>query len=295
MSLEAEVVLSTLAELFDQQRGQLRQRLHQEQQPEQVVREIKSWLGSLLALAGQEKERSLTERRVLGFLLDVITASVSTLTSCEGTDARQEWFTTHIRRLTVTRGDWLLRVIRIVLAAVLFGVLYELGALLGLALLLVLILIDVREWFLKPAPRVMPTALPPSEPEVHVNLDLLLSGLRETLRTTDTVLAEVIQPTPPLTSSLVDDHAFLELFQELLHAASVDDGRFALRQLDSLAFLLERHGIVAKPFSPDKEQLFDTVPSLDTKVRTWVTLKPAFVKKDGTLLKRGLVAEPTST
>ncbi|MGE0822240.1 MAG: hypothetical protein AB7G75_17900 [Candidatus Binatia bacterium] len=294
MSLEVEVVLSTLAELFDQQRGQLRQRLHQEQQPEQVVRELKSWLGSLLAFAGQEKERSLTERRVLGFLLDVITAAVSTLTSCEHTDTRQDWFTTHARRFAVTRGDWSLRIIRVVLAAVLFGVLYELGTILGLALLLVLILIDVREWFLKPSPRAMPTALPPSDAEVHVNLDLLLSGLRETLRTTDTILAEVSKPAPPSMSSLTDDHALLELFQELLHAASVNDGRFALKQLDSLAFLLEQHGIVAKPFTTEDAQFFDAIPSLDTKVRTWVTLKPAFVRKDGKLLKRGLAAEPTS-
>src|SRR4051812_29521212 len=103
--------MTTLTALFDQHRSQLQQRLRDEHSPEQVIQEVRGWFGSLLALAGRDKNRTLTERRVLGFLLDVVNAGVATLASCEVVKDEKR----RAPRITpaTSRGDWFLRVIRI--------------------------------------------------------------------------------------------------------------------------------------------------------------------------------------
>ena len=284
--------MSTLTELFDQHRTQLRQRLDDELPPEQAVQEVKSWLGSLLTLASREKDRSLAERRLLGFLLDVVKSGVATLVSCEAAPAERQ------RPVRVasppSRGDWFLRLARVVVAAALGSALYQIENFFCLALLAVLVLLDVREWFFKPSVTATQVTLPEPTAEIRVNVDALLSRLREILRAADAVLAEASQPLPSPVSSLGDDAALLELFQELLYAASVEDGLFALKQLKPLIFLLEKHGIRAERFSAERAFLFDAVPSLDAKSREWLTLKPALVTKEGKPLRRGLVTEPAN-
>jgi hypothetical protein len=284
--------MSTLTELFDQHRTQFRQRLGDELPPEQAVQEVKSWLGSLLTLASREKDRSLAERRLLGFLLDVVKSGVATLVSCEATPAERQ------RPVSMasppSRGDWFLRLARVIVVAALGSALFQIENFFCLALLAVLVLLDVREWFFKPSVTATQVTLPEPTAEVRVNVDALLSRLRETLRTADAVLAEVSQPLPSPVSSLGDDAALLELFQELLYAASVEDGLFALKQLKPLIFLLEKHGIKAERFSAERAYLFDAVPSLDAKSQEWLTLKPALVTKEGKPLRRGLVTEPAN-
>jgi len=284
--------MSTLTELFDQHHDQLRQRLRDGLPPEQVVQEVKSWLGSLLALASREKDRSLTERRLLGFLLDVVRSAVATLVSCEiVADERQQ---SRLVSSSASRGDWILRVVRIVVAAALGSVLFQLENFFCLTLLAALVLLDVREWFIKPPAIAAQATLPEPISRIRVNVDTLLSRLRETLRATDAVLLEASQPQPAPVSALGDDAALLELFQELLYAASVEDGLFALKQLKPLIFLLDKHGIRAERFSAERAFLFDAVPSLDMKSREWFTLKPALVNKEGKPLRRGLVTEPAN-
>jgi hypothetical protein len=284
--------MSTLTELFDQHRAQFRQRLGDELPPEQAVQEVKSWLGSLLTLASREKDRSLAERRLLGFLLDVVKSGVATLVSCEAAAAERQ---RPVRvASTPSRGDWFLRLARVIVVAALGSALFQVENFFCLALLAVLVLLDVREWFFKPSVTATQVTLPEPTAEIRVNVDALLSRLREILRTADAVLAEASQPLPSPVSSLGDDAALLELFQELLYAASVEDGLFALKQLKPLMFLLEKHGIKAERFSAERAFLFDAVPSLDAKSREWLTLKPALVTKEGKPLRRGLVTEPAN-
>lgn len=284
--------MSTLTELFDQHRHELQQRLRDELPPEQVVQEVKSWLGSLLALASREKDRSLTERRLLGFLVDVVNSGVATLVSCEQTPPTAQ---RAVRgSASASRGDWFLRIVRLLLAAALGGVLYQIENLFGLTLLVALVLLDVREWLMKPAVATPATALPEPALAIRVNSNMLLSRLRETLRAVDATVTEVTQPLSVPASALGEDAAFLELFQELLYAASVEDGTFALKQLKPLIFLLEKHGIRVERFTAERSFLFDAVPSLDEKSHSWRTLKPALVSKEGKPLRRGLVAEPAN-
>src|SRR5581483_1199861 len=137
--------MSTLTALFDQHRPQLQQRLRDEHSPEPVIREVKNWLGSLLTLAAREKNRTLTERRVLGFLLDVVNAGVTTLASCEVVTG--EGRSASRTSAATSRGDWFLRVVRVIVAAALGSTLYLNENFSALALLVVLVLLDVREWF----------------------------------------------------------------------------------------------------------------------------------------------------
>jgi hypothetical protein len=285
--------MSTLTELFDQHRHELQQRLREELAPEQVVQEVKSWMGSLLALASREKGRSLTERRLLGFLVDVVNSSVSTLVSCERTTTGESKRTAR-GSASASRGDWFLRTVRLLLAVALGGVLYQFESVFYLPLLVAFVLLDVREWFMKPSGVTPAVPLAEPVPGIQVNIHTLLSRLRETFRAIDAALMEVAQPLSAPASPLGDDAAFLELFQELLYAASVEDGTFALKQLKPLIFLLEKHGIRVERFTAERAFLFDAVPSLDDKGHGWRTLKPALVTKEGKPLRRGLVAEPTN-
>lgn len=284
--------MSTLTELFDQHHAQLRRRLGDELPPEQLVQEVRSWLGSLLTLAGQEKDRSLTGRRMLGFFLDVVNAGVTTLTSCEARTAK------HRQPLrsssTASRGDWFLRVVQVAVAAALGSALYQSENFFGLILLTALVLLDAREWFVKSPSSTAPVTLSEPTPDIRINVNAFLSRLREMLRTMDVALGEVARAPSTPTSSLGEDTAFLELFQELLYAESVGDGTFALKQLKPLIFLLEKHGIRVERFSAERAFLFDAVPSLDPKSRGWLTLKPALVNKEGKPLRRGLVTEPAN-
>lgn len=285
--------MSTLSELFDQQRDPLRQRLSGEHNPEQVVREVKNTLSTLLTIYGQEKTHSLTERRLSGFLLDTVNATVSTLMACETAiaDREQSSFSRSSSPPT-DRGHLLLRGVQIAIAAVLFGALYQMGAFSSLVLLLALLILNVREWFLKAPVSPAPFLLPAEQPGVHVNVTTLLAKLRDAVRAADTVLADAVKPVPPAASPLESNVALLELFQELLRASLVEDGGFALKQIKTLTFLLEQQGIKVENFTQEDAQLFDVVPNLDSGIQTWLTLKPALVKKDGKLLRRGLAAEP---
>src|SRR5581483_8954570 len=225
-------------------------------------------------------------------LLDVVNAGVTTLASCEVVtgEGRSASRTSD----ATSRGDWFLRVVRVIVAAALGSTLYLNENFSALALLVVLVLLDVREWFVKPVV-IAPSPTPPKPTaEVRVNVNTLLSRLREMCRAADMVLAEAAQSPQPSASSLGDDPAFLELFQELLYAASVEDGIFALKQLKPLVFLLEKHNIRVERFTAERAFLFDAVPSLDAKSREWLTLKPALVSKEGKTLRRGLATEPAN-
>lgn len=287
-----ECTLSTLVELFDQQREHLRLRLGEHLDSEHAVREGKTFLGSLLTAYGQEKDHPLTERRLCGFLLDAVSAAVATLAGQEiVTDQHQEISPTPSSSRSTERGWWLLRGVYIVIAVALAGMLFQGGALTALALLGALVLLSVREWFSHPSLPPVPT-LQPSRPRMVVDVNRLLSALREAIKAVDMVMAEASKPPPAATSPLEEDGTLLDLMHELLRAAYAEDGVYALKHLNSLTFVFARQGVTLQNFTAENHHLFDTVPDLNPHSRTWRTLKPALVKKDGRLLRRGLVAEP---
>jgi hypothetical protein len=180
----------------------------------------------------------------------------------------------------------------VVIAVALAGLLFQNGALTALALLGALVLLSVREWFSHPSPPAVPTLQPSPRPRIVVDVNKLLSQLREAMKAIDTVMAEANKPPAGATSALEEDGTLLDLMHELLRAAYAEDGVYALKHLNTLTFVFARQGVTLQNFTAENHHLFDTVPDLNPHSRTWRTLKPALVRKDGRLLRRGLVAEP---
>jgi hypothetical protein len=286
--------LSTLIELFDQHREQLRLRLGEHPDSEHTVREVKTFLGTLLTAYGQEKDHPLTERRLCGFLFDAVAAAVAPLVGCEIVADHHEGIAlTPSSSRSTERGRWLLRGVYVVIAVALAGMLFQGGALTALALLGALVLLSVREWFSHASPPAAPALQPTPHFRTVVDVNKLLFPLREAMKAVDMVMAEASKPPAIAASALEEDGTLLDLIHELLRAAYAEDGVYALKHLNSLTFVLARQGVTLQNFTAESHHLFDTVPDLSPHSRTWRTLKPALVKKDGRLLRRGLVAEPT--
>jgi hypothetical protein len=113
------------------------------------------------------------------------------------------------------------------------------------------------------------------------------------MKAVDMVMAEAAKPSAVATSAWEEDGTLLDLMHELLRAAYAEDGEYALKHLNTLTFVLARQGVTLQHFTAENHHLFDTIPDLSLHSRTWRTLKPALMKKDGRVLRRGLVAEPT--
>lgn len=288
--------MSTLVELFDQQREYLHRRLSGNLGVEHAVQEVKTVLGTLLTAYGQEKGHNLTERRLVGFLLDAISAAVTTLLECEVVlDHREGLSPTPLASKLPDRtewGRWLLRGVYIAIALALAGMLFQGEAFTALALLGALVLLSVREWMSPSSRSAGPPLQPEPHPQVSVDVNRLLSRLREAMKAVDMVMAEATKPLPVAASPLEEDGTLLDLMHELLRAAYAEDGAYALKHLNTLAFVFARQGMTLENFTAKNHQLFDTIPDLNPHSQTWRTLKPALVRKDGRLLRRGLVAEP---
>jgi hypothetical protein len=289
-----EFILSTLVELFDQQREHLCLRLGEHPDSEHTVREVKTCLGSLLTVYSQEKDHPLSERRLCGFLLDAVSTAVATLTGHDVvTDQHQESIPPPSSSRSTERGRWLLRAVYGVIAIALAGLLFQGGALTALALLGALVLLSVREWVSPASPSAIPALQPSPRPRMVVDVNRLLSQLREAMKAVDMVMAEVGKPPAVTPNPWEEDGTLLDLLHELLRAAYAEDGEYALKHLNTLTFVFVRQGVTLQNFTAENHHLFDTVPDLTPHSRTWRTLKPALVKKDGRVLRRGLVAEPT--
>ncbi len=288
--------MSTLVELFDQQREHLHRRLSGNLDVEHTVHEVKTFLGTLLTAYGQEKGHTLTERRLVGFLLDAISAAVTTLTGYEIVPDHREGLspTSSASKLPdrAERGRWLLRGVYVAVALALAGLLSQGEAFTALALWGALVLLSMREWVSHPSSSVVSPLQPEPHPRVLIDVNRLLAQLREAMKAVDMVMAEATKPLPAGASPLEEDGTLLDLLHELLRAAYAEDGAYALKHLNTLTFVFARQGVRLENFTAKNHHLFDVVPDLTPHSQTWRTLKPALVKKDGRLLRRGLVAEP---
>src|SRR5215208_2562006 len=229
-----ECTVSTLVELFDQQREQLRLRLGEHPDSEHTVREVKTCLGTLLTAYGQEKDHPLTERRLCGFLFDAVAAAVAPLAGCEiVADQHKGIALMPSSSRSTERGRWLLRGVYVVIAVALAGMLFQGGALTALALLGALVLLSVREWFSPASPPAASALQPTPHFRIVVDVNTLLVTLREAMKAVDMVMVEASKPPPIAASALEEDGTLLDLIHELLRAAYAEDGVYALKHLNS--------------------------------------------------------------
>ena len=71
--------MKTLLSLFDENCHQLKQRIAEDLSPENVVREVKTFLDHILAKYQKEAEREPTQRSLAVFSIEALKASMSTL------------------------------------------------------------------------------------------------------------------------------------------------------------------------------------------------------------------------
>jgi hypothetical protein len=142
----------------------------------------------------------------------------------------------------------------------------------------------------------------------------LLDQLAGACDAVDRILSAAPSPAPPEPPPWARDTELVELFQDLLSAASQRDGRFALLQIERLRGVLAlRHGIATVEFSEDHQDLFALAPPPDPSTGhgpdppgssaspAYSTVRPALVAKAGSegtparVLLRGEARGPAPT
>jgi len=301
--------VKTLLSLFDENCHQLKQRIAEDLSPENVVREVKTFLDHILAKYQKEAEREPTQRSLAVFSIEALKASMSTLVAASEVEiwSREQPVKTLFRLPPViTPLSWW-RGIQVVILLFLFIMFWINQNFIYFGLLVVLVLNEFRGLLIprarigenissKHSPFRTVQELPTIQGKVQIKVDSYLSKLADALLTTDKLLTEVLSmktSTAEKEAILESDADLLNLFQDLLEARQTEDAEFALKQVRVVPFILERYGIAVENYSGKNEHFFEFVPSLNSHDKTSQTLRPALVK-DKRPLKRGLVTEPTS-
>lgn len=299
--------MKTLLNLFDENREQLKQRIKEAPNPENVVREGKNFLDYILAKYQQEAERNPIQRGLAAFLIDVLKSSMSILVAASEVEIwyREKSVTTDRSDSHAVRPTFWWRIAQAIVILSLLVMFWLNQNLIYLALLAILIVVEIgRSLIIKMRGKSISTTsesstssetIPTIQTKVQVKVDTYLAKLADALLTADKLLAEVltIKTHSEKGTALESDSALLELFQDFLEARQAKDAEFALKQVRTIPFILERHGITVENYRDDNGHLFEFVPSLNPNDKTHQTLRPALVK-DKRPLKRGLVAEPMS-
>ena len=134
--------------------------------------------------------------------------------------------------------------------------------------------------------------LPQVDVQLRVESQALLNYLIDSLSVIEKILNEHDEGQE--VSLFEKEPQILEFFQEMFEAQYFNDGQWALKKVSGLAALLRKNGIDVKTFDPqcpNDTKHFDFEPSVDSSITDYLTIRPAFVKGEQTLL-RGQVAEP---
>lgn len=131
------------------------------------------------------------------------------------------------------------------------------------------------------------------EPQLQINVDLLISKFEEQLKAIDELVIKYGTPSEPPKPQLEDHPAALEFFQNCLKQKQ--EGNIPPQLMEELDYLLESSEIEIQDYDPDSSddryQKFEFVPNLDSE--DYETIKPALLKGDRVILK-GVVREPMS-
>jgi hypothetical protein len=117
-----------------------------------------------------------------------------------------------------------------------------------------------------------------------------INQISDALATADHILARMVQTEPE--AHWHDNETLMALFQNLLEAKSAGDGKYALEVVGKdMMSLLAGVGIEAVPYSKKTAHWFDELPALiinqgDPEIEM---AAPAFLTKDGRLIRRGTV------
>ena len=297
--------MGILVDIFDKERRHLSERIG-DGPPEKAVRIIRDFLGRLPAKY-KEKNTDLTlnESRRLGFLVDLLQAASSLLVVPSAELSRP--YQPDSRPVDGdTQKGTLKKAAQIVLFVLLLGGLLAVGAFSALLILLLLVAVTLPSSVLRNPDKWLPylwSQTPQTDEEnaplgeangaqavVAIKAHDVLSQLRQMIKAAETAFEdEADEPEPLPANPIHESRDLLDFFQNLLEAAQFKDAEFALKTVRSLKRLLLTQDIRIEDYEEGKnEHYFGFLPGTSRLMQ-----RPALVSKDGRLLLRGSVIEPS--
>jgi hypothetical protein len=285
--------------LFSEGRSELQTEIDKATKREQVVQLVQNQLNSLEKV--YIKELSITQARLLFFLLEILRQSINTLLAINETKVVDPQPQQIVNQITLPKS-LILRVLQGIVCTGILGVLFSLtstepAAWMEILLISLLVGLEVAFELDKDNYKNIPGSFQIGEaPQMLVQIDskILLDNLADALNTIDLAVASVIEE-KPLDSSGIENQPELLLFlQRLMGASFLEKPQMTLELAQLLPQILMEQGIRAQIYRADDNshrEYFDFEPSIDRSKQDYTTITPALLNGDR-LLRRGRVIEP---
>ncbi len=287
--------------LFSEGRSELQTEIDKATKREQVVQLVQNQLNSLEKV--YIKELSITQARLLFFLLEILRQSINTLLAVNETKVVDSQPQQIVNQTGITSPKSLiLRVLQGIVCTGILGVLFSLtstepAAWMGILLISLLVGLEVTFELDKDNYKNIPGSFQSGEaPQMLVQIDskILLDNLADALNTIDLAIASVIEEKPRDSSGIENQPELLLFLQRLMGASFLEKPQMTLELAQLLPQILMEQGIRAQIYRADDNshrEYFDFEPSIDRSKQDYTTITPALLNGDR-LLRRGRVIEP---
>lgn len=298
LTIKVLVNIMKILTLFSEGRSELQTEIDKATKREQVVQLVQNQLNSLEKV--YIKELSITQARLLFFLLEILRQSINTLLAVNETKVLDQQPQQIVNQITLPKS-LILRVLQGIVCTGILGVLFSLtstepAAWMGILLISLLVGLEVAFELDKGNYKNIPGFQSGEAPQMLVQIDskILLDNLADALNTIDLAVASVIEE-KPLDSSGIENQPELLLFlQRLMGASFLEKPQMTLELAQLLPQILMEQGIRAQIYRADDNthrEYFDFEPSIDRSKQDYTTITPALLNGDR-LLRRGRVIEP---
>ena len=281
--------------LFSEGRSELQTEIDKATKREQVVQLVQNQLNSLEKV--YIKELSITQARLLFFLLEILRQSINTLLAVNETKVVDKQPQQIVNQTGITfPKSLILKVLQGIVCTGILGVLFSLAstepaAWMGILLISLLVGLEVA-FEDKNISGFQSGEAPPML--VQIDSKILLDNLADALNTIDLAVASVIEEKPLDANGIENQPELLLFLQRLMGASFLEKPQMTLELAQLLPQILMEQGIRAQIYRADDNshrEYFDFEPSIDRSRQDYTTITPALLNGDR-LLRRGRVIEP---
>jgi len=281
--------------LFSEGRSELQTEIDKATKREQVVQLVQNQLNSLEK--AYIKELSITQARLLFFLLEILRQSINTLLAVNETKVVDKQPQQIVNQTGITfPKSLILKVLQGIVCTGILGVLFSLAstepaAWMGILLISLLVGLEVA-FEDKNISGFQSGEAPPML--VQIDSKILLDNLADALNTIDLAVASVIEEKPLDANGIENQPELLLFLQRLMGASFLEKPQMTLELAQLLPQILMEQGIRAQIYRADDNshrEYFDFEPSIDRSRQDYTTITPALLNGDR-LLRRGRVIEP---
>jgi hypothetical protein len=281
--------------LFSEGRSELQTEIDKATKREQVVQLVQNQLNSLEK--AYIKELSITQARLLFFLLEILRQSINTLLAVNETKVVDKQPQQIVNQTGITfPKSLILKVLQGIVCTGILGVLFSLASTepaAWMGILLISLLVGLEVAF---EDKNISGFQSGEAPQMLVQIDskILLDNLADALNTIDLAVASVIEEKPLDASGIENQPELLLFLQRLMGASFLEKPQMTLELAQLLPQILMEQGIRAQIYRADDNshrEYFDFEPSIDRSKQDYTTITPALLNGDR-LLRRGRVIEP---